>query len=193
MGISGDCMGGLGLCGAHRTGKTTLAQRLAHETGLPFVITQTSAVFREYGLDPAEPMDFRTRLDIQTKVLAAAEVVWAEEAGAFITDRTPLDMVAYTLGDIQGTTVVDAAALADYVERCFTVTNQLFTQLVMIQPGIPLVAAPGKAALNPAYLEHLNSLIIGLCHDERLRVHSYCMPRHILIMEKRMEWIRMHM
>jgi len=182
-------MAGIGLGGAHRTGKTTLANILAQQSDIPFLVTQTSAVFRQYGLDPAAAMDFRTRLEIQTLVLAAAEQVWGEAVGAFITDRTPLDMVAYTLADIQGTTVVDAVALSDYVERCFRVTNQLFTRLVIIQPGIPLVAAEGKAALNPAYLEHLNSLIIGLCNDERLQVKSYCIPRSVVTMEARRQWL----
>jgi AAA+ superfamily predicted ATPase len=65
-----------GLCGGHRTGKTTLAQAIANQKNIPFIKTDTSAVFRKFGLDPALPMDFSTRLHIQHKVLEAAIAIW---------------------------------------------------------------------------------------------------------------------
>ncbi|MFN6383158.1 MAG: AAA family ATPase, partial [Pseudanabaena sp.] len=88
--------GNLGLCGAHRTGKTTLAIAISSDLNLPFVRTTTSQVFAQLGLDPAEPMDFQTRLFVQNHVLDAAEQVWQESASPFISDRTPIDMIAYT-------------------------------------------------------------------------------------------------
>lgn len=160
---------GIGLCGSHRTGKTTTAKKLAIDNDIPFVETTTSAVFAEHGLKPSSPMDFSTRLWIQDKVLAAAEEIW-DQHRHFITDRTPLDMLAYTLADIQGLTQVEFATLEDYVKHCFEATNHYFGSLCVVQPGIPLVAAPGKAALNEAYIEHLNTLVLGLCLDERQQV-----------------------
>ncbi len=175
---------GVGLCGSHRTGKTTTAKKLAHDNDIPFVETTTSAVFAEHGLKPSSPMDFSTRLWIQDKVLAAAEEIWAQHR-QFITDRTPLDMLAYTLGDIQGRTQVEFAALEHYVERCFAATNQYFGHLCVVQPGIPLIAAPGKAALNDAYIEHLNTLVLGLCLDERQQVPFAVMPRNCIAITER--------
>ncbi|MEN8141152.1 MAG: AAA family ATPase, partial [Thermodesulfobacteriota bacterium] len=81
---------GIGLCGAHRTGKTTMARQCARDYALALVTTDTSAVFAEHGLDPAAPMDFATRLWIQDKVLVAGEAVWGGQERPFITDRTPL-------------------------------------------------------------------------------------------------------
>ncbi len=98
---------GLGLCGSHRTGKTTLAQMFAEEYDLDFVVTTTSEVFAEHGLKPSSPMDFTTRLWIQDKIISAAEKIWSGCDTPFITDRTPLDMLAYTLGDIQGIVMVE--------------------------------------------------------------------------------------
>ena len=175
----------LGLCGAHRTGKTTLAIAIASHLNIPFVRTTTSQVFADLGLDPAEPMDFKTRLFVQNHVLDAAEQVWQNSAVPFVSDRTPIDMIAYTLGDIQGKTEVDFDLLSQYIDRCFASTNQFFQNLAIIQPGIPLVYEDGKAALNAAYIEHINILVIGLCSDSRLKANVFCNLRDGINLETR--------
>jgi hypothetical protein len=177
--------GNLGLCGAHRTGKTTLAIAISSHLNIPFIRTTTSQVFAQLGLDPAEPMDFQTRLFVQNHVLDAAEQVWQESVSPFISDRTPIDMIAYTLGDIQGKTDVDFNLLSQYIDRCFASTNQFFQNLAIIQPGIPLVYEEGKAALNAAYIEHINVLVIGLCSDRRLKANVFCNDRKIINLETR--------
>lgn len=177
--------GNLGLCGAHRTGKTTLAIAISTDLNLPFVRTTTSQVFAQLGLDPAEPMDFQTRLFVQNHVLDAAEQVWQESVSPFISDRTPIDMIAYTLGDIQGKTEVDFDLLSQYIDRCFASTNQFFQNLAIIQPGIPLVYEEGKAALNAAYIEHINILVIGLCNDSRLKTNVFCNARDVIAIDLR--------
>ncbi|MBD2318102.1 AAA family ATPase [Phormidium tenue] len=177
--------GNLGLCGAHRTGKTTLAIAISSHLNIPFVRTTTSQVFAQLGLDPAEPMDFQTRLFVQNHVLDAAEQVWQESASPFISDRTPIDMIAYTLGDIQGKTDVDFNLLSQYIDRCFASTNQFFQKLAIIQPGIPLVYEVGKAALNAAYIEHINVLVIGLCSDRRLKTNVFCNARDVINLKTR--------
>ncbi len=175
----------IGLCGGHRTGKTTLADAVSRKSGIPFVRTSTSGVFAEHGLDPAAPMNFKTRLWIQHKVIESAETVWKDRAGSFITDRTPLDMLAYTLADITGTTEVDFPDLKAYADVCFNVANTLFTHLVIIQPGIPLIFEKGKAALNRAYIEHLSCIITGLCHDGRTFRPAWALPAHITDLDER--------
>ncbi|PZV00021.1 MAG: AAA family ATPase [Pseudanabaena sp.] len=177
--------GNLGLCGAHRTGKTTLANALASQLNIPFVRTTTSQVFAQLGLDPAEPMDFKTRLFVQNHVLDAAEQIWQSSASPFISDRTPIDMIAYTLGDIQGKTDVNFVLLSQYIDRCFASTNQFFQHLAIIQPGIPLVYEEGKAALNAAYIEHINVLVIGLCGDHRLTANVFCNARDAISLDLR--------
>ncbi|MCP4108947.1 MAG: AAA family ATPase [Desulfobacteraceae bacterium] len=175
----------IGLCGSHRTGKTTLAKEISLKAGIPFVKTSTSEVFEQSGLHPADPMDFKTRIWIQHRVTDAAEKVWQAEQGSFVTDRTPVDMIAYTLGDIRGTTEADFNELKNYMDHCFEVTNKYFTKLAVIQPGIPLVYEKGKAKLNRAYIEHLNTVIMGLCSDERLATPSIIIKRSITAIEDR--------
>jgi len=179
----------LGLCGAHRTGKTTLAIALSSSLSIPFVRTTTSQVFAQLGLDPAATMDFKTRLFVQNHVLDAAEQIWQNSSTSFISDRTPIDMIAYTLGDIQGKTDVDIDQLNQYIERCFAIANQFFSHLAIIQPGIPLIYEEGKAALNAAYIEHINVLVIGLCGDRRLQSHVFCNPREVIMLDERVRHI----
>ena len=177
----------IGLCGSHRTGKTTLAEEISKRTGISFVRTSTSGVFREHGLDPSRPMEIGMRLWIQHKILDAAEKAWDSSHRQFITDRTPLDMAAYTLADIQGSTEVDFGELEGYLHRCIRVTNALFKILVLVQPGIPLVYETGKAALNEGYLEHLNFLILGLCNDDRIKGTLLYLSRDITDKEARVK------
>ena len=175
----------IGVCGSHRTGKTTLAELIAKETGINFVKTSTSAVFKQNGLNPLVPLDFNTRLWIQHRIIEAIVPVWQAETDAFITDRTPIDFMAYTLADIQGTTVVDFTELEAYVSKCFDITNQFFSKIAILQPAIPLVYEEGKAALNKAYIEHLNTLIAGLCADERLQCPTIVIKRNIIALAER--------
>lgn len=182
---------GIGFCGAHRTGKTTLAQQLSSQLGLKFVATSTSAVFARHGLNPAAGLDSRTRLWIQGKILENAQQSWAlAPAEGFVTDRTPIDFIAYTLADVQGHTEIRFTALERYLEQCFEALDKYFQQLFVVQPGIPLIEEEGKAALNPAYIEHLNSLALGLVYDPRQRCPRAVLPRRILELNSRVDWVR---
>jgi hypothetical protein len=170
-------------------GKTTLAQRTSDIRALPFLRTQTSGVFLGRGLDPAQPMSFETRLSVQRDILAAAESLWVKASDPFISDRTPLDMAAYTLADVQGATRLDSAALLEYLDDCMTATNRFFDKLIIVPPGIPLVQEPGKAALNQAYIEHVHTLVVGLCHDPRITGAVHLLPRDIVSLEERVQRI----
>lgn len=180
----------IGLCGAHRTGKTSLARLYAQKTGIKFVETSVSAIFRDLGYDASVTYDFDTRLTIQEEVLKRVDAIYAEHAGTdFITDRTPIDMAAYLLADAIGDRVPPdcQVRVAQYVNNCFESTNKRFGLILLVQPGIPLVEEQGKAAMNVAYIEHLNSLMFGLTVDERLTSHNYYMPRHVLDLDRRFQ------
>ncbi|MDA8171584.1 MAG: AAA family ATPase [Nitrospiraceae bacterium] len=179
----------IGLCGSHRTGKTTLAAAISRRAGMPFVQTVTSDVFRQFGLDPAKPLPFEKRLWIQDKVLEAAEAIWRQTSGGFVTDRTPVDMMAYTLADIQGATEADFGRLEAYLDRCFESANRFFDALVVVQPGIKLVHEEGKAALNRAYMEHLNYLVLGLASDRRLKARTICLGHGATGIEERVRTV----
>ena len=184
---------GAGLCGGHRTGKTTLAKEYAKKYGVSFVETSVSAIFRELGYDPAVTYDFATRLMIQEEILKRIDAKLADYGGEdFITDRTPIDFIGYTLADAIGDRVPDDCQdrLRKYVNDCFEVTNKRFGTIFLIQPGIQLVQEDGKAAMNEAYIEHLNSLILGLTVDERLKSYHFYIPRNVTEISERITAVR---
>lgn len=178
-----------GLLGAHRVGKTTLARHYAEKTGVLFIETSVSSVFREFGVEASTPMDFTTRLNIQERILERLEEQYRSASlkhGA-ITDRTPLDMMAYTLANAANDEVPadQQERLAKYVDKCFEVTNKYFGVLVLVQPGIPVVEAEGKAANSLAYMHLLNFILRGLMDDDRLQLKGYCLKNTSLDLERR--------
>lgn len=179
----------IGLVGAHRVGKTTLAKAYAEQTDIEFVQTDSTGVFKKYGMSPKVDYHFRERLFIQNKILEDAERRYKAANSDFITDRTPLDMLAYTLADVQreNTTMADAALLMDYIERCYEATNKHFASIIVVQPGIPIVDDPGKAPANPAYIEHIALLIMGLVVDQRLKSGRHYIGRSNLDMNTRIQ------
>jgi hypothetical protein len=180
----------IGLAGAHRTGKTTLARKFAEKHGWKFAETSVSAIFRDLGHDPSEKFDFRTRLTIQEQILIRLSRFYREVSGTnVITDRTPLDFMAYTMAEAIGNEVLpeDQARFKRYIDDCYEATNRWFSEIIVVQPGIALVQEEGKAALNEAYIEHLNSLLIGLVSDARFKVEPFYIPRRITDLERRIE------
>lgn len=177
------------LAGSHRTGKTTLARAYAQKHGLIFVETSGSAVFRELGLDPAKTYDFPTRLTVQERILDVFDEIYAKHVtDNSITDRSPLDMMAYTLAEAVGETVgaSEQVRLKAYMAKCFEVINKRFSTIIVVQPGIDLVIEEGKAALNDAYIEHLNGLVLGLSVDERVKVPHFYLPRYMTNLAERL-------
>ena len=181
----------LGLCGAHRVGKSTLAKTYAAKEKATYVEVRASDVFKDMGLDPAVTYDFGTRLSVQEEILRRFDKVYAKHTDGLgaITDRTPIDLMAYTLADATGNAVGEEhqARLKKYIQDCFDVTNRRFSAIVLVQPGIPVVYEEGKAALNEAYMEHLNSLILGLIVDPRRKAQHFYLPRQMTDLDERVK------
>jgi hypothetical protein len=178
----------IGLCGAHRTGKTSLAQAFSNHSGVPFLQTSASAIFSMMGYDPKADYPIDIRLHIQRELLIYLRGTYDKWKGqTFITDRTPLDLAAYLLADVTRENVCDG--IVEYVEDCLELTNRTFGTIFIIQPGIPLVEEQGKAPATPAYIEHLNALIVGLSVDPRLAITKYRLPRSVTDMLDRVGYI----
>ena len=183
----------IGLAGAHRTGKTTLAKRYAEEQGIPVVITTTAGVFAKHGLSPKEDYDFETRLMLQWDILESLKSAYSEiKGGVFITDRTPIDLMAYTLADVQRQTLNPSQEkeLQKYLNACIDVANRHFSMILVIQPGIELVEDATKATLSSGYIEHLNSLVMGITVSESIRAQHFYIPRLTSDIDDRVNCVR---
>lgn len=186
----------LGLLGAQRVGKSTLANSFAEQQGLLYVQTSASEVFALLGKDPKIEYPIGERLAIQEAILYALERQYAAARAVsqlFITDRTPLDLAAYMLADLQRSTLANqpevAQMVANYVQRCIEATNRWFAAVVLVQPGIALVEAPGKAPACPAFMEHMNAILGGLMLDDRLNSMHYKILRKHTSLEDRIDCI----
>ena len=60
---------------------------------------------------------------------------------------------------------------------------------MLLQPGIALVEAEGKAPCCPAYIEHLNLLQSGLLLDEGFSPAVFRIPRRFTNLEDRLNCI----
>lgn len=182
----------IGLLGSHRTGKTTLARALSERMGIPFVQTGVTATYNRIGLDPAVHYPLDVRLYIQNEILTDLKTLYAQApVGGFVTDRTPLDLAMYTLADVvRDAPIGQEQMVLDYVGRCFDVTNRYLSIVVLVQPGIELVPAPGKAALNRAYIEHLNAIASGLLVDKRNATQYCAIPRFVTNLDDRIEAVQ---
>lgn len=171
----------LGLVGAHRVGKTTLATKYAEKHGWKFAQTSVSALLREIGFNPSEiPATFEERLTAQEKLIERMDQFYREAQGmSVITDRTPVDLLIYTAAEAVGDNIPEALQqrFERYWNRCMEVCNRHFACLVVVQPGIPVTHADGKGVINGPYIEHLNALARGICADERLKVPYFTIPR----------------
>lgn len=180
----------IGLCGAHRTGKTTLAKAFAERAGIPFVQTSTSRVFADMGLDPAIDYPMDVRLDVQDRILFVLREQWRAMNGQkFITDRTPIDMIAYTLADVRQSTLTPEQdqRLKRYMDDCFNATNEFFSTLIVVMPGIPVTAAPGKASLSPGYIAHHAHLVAGLVVSPSVHAQHFYIPPSMTDLDRRVE------
>ena len=185
----------VGLCGAQRVGKSTLAREYATQAGIKFFETSAARVFAKRGFDPKVDYSIDVRLLIQQEILDEyANDICAytlTDDVVFITDRTPIDMMAYLLADVQRKPYTDAIEnkVEIYVKNCYEVTNECIPTLVFIQPGIKPVEAEGKAPSSYAYTEHISMLISGLINDTRFRGDCIYMPREVTSLSDRVDRI----
>ena len=155
----------IGLCGAHRTGKTTLARTFAETSGLYYLESKVSDTFKRLGIDPRKDYDFEDRLYFQYQILYDMERLYQEAPTPFfVTDRTPIDVYSYLLADVQRSTLnsVQEDDLERFWQEACRITSKHFDLVMVIQPGIELIEEEGKAPAAPGYVEHINAIIIGL-------------------------------
>lgn len=184
----------IGLCGAHRTGKTTLAIGYAERTDAVFLPTNASEVFNILGYSPKEEYPLEVVLDIQEAILRSFLDIWHEswlDDGVSITDRTPVDLIAYTLAHVGQNELTPELEerLLKYVDDCYKALNEYFGILVVLQPGIELEESDKSARASLSYMDHINKLILGSVVDERVEVPSYRIPQLDLDIDNRIDQI----
>lgn len=168
----------IGICGAHRVGKTTLARHIAEDKGINLVLTNVGDIFiKETKYLPSDHIPFLERLDIQWRILQKCSLLWDTQNGPFVTDRTPIDFIGYILLNVTNTTMDHSKEVNEYTNECLSVLNSTFTYLIHLQPFIEIISDLVKANTNPLYIEHLNAIIAGLLHSDHNLVKSITVPK----------------
>lgn len=182
----------IGLCGAHRTGKTTVAKAAAQQKRIPFLQTSSSEVFKKLGISPQADLSLKHRLAVQLEILEAAEAVYqASEARTAITDRTPVDMLAYTMADFtrENSTPETSQLFEKYKARCIETINRHFSTLVLVQPGIKIEHDSSKAPSTPEYIDHIAMLARGIIMDDAFNCRKVIMPKKTLSLSGRVHML----
>jgi hypothetical protein len=176
----------IALAGAHRTGKSTLAAAYAKSEGYAYIPSRAGEAFSLLGLRVGEPCSIDQRISVQEKILDLHVAdIRKHRVGNWISDRSTLDMAAYTLLHAAGSQDCDHQRVVDYMTRCFEVANRHYAMVVLVQPGIPYEAVEGKPPPNPAHQEMLNLVLFGLFQDPRIDTVTATMRREVLDLNHR--------
>lgn len=114
----------LAFCGASGTGKTTMARWLAETLELPINPVGSRSTALEMGFtNPYDVDKAGKRAEFQLR-LQANKIAWETERDAFITDRTPLDELVYTM--LHGVASIDEAFLRRVIEHTKRYTHVVY-------------------------------------------------------------------
>lgn len=152
----------IGLAGAHRSGKSTLARLVAEKIGIEYLDMDVGQVFKDLGVDPKAMMPFEERLVIQEKILDHIGAKLSLRIGQrFIADRTPYDVLMYTLADVQRGTLDDRlrVKVSAHMDRGYRIVAETLRGVLVLNPLYGLPDAPGKAQTCPIYTGHVNAIL----------------------------------
>lgn len=180
------------LAGSHRSGKSTLAKLVADQLGWTYIPSRAGEVFASFDLDMSEEIAADVRLEIQIAILDAhANDLSAQAGRPWICDRSALDSAAYmTLNMVKDCPARLARRGMEYIDRCFQVANRHCAAIVLVQPGIPYVAAPNKPPPNDLLVEAMNTYVWGLMNDRRMTAKPAFIRRDVTDLDVRAAHLR---
>jgi hypothetical protein len=157
----------IGFCGAHRTGKSTLARIIAEQLGIHFLVTSVSQapIWKETQTSPSDIVVFSERLKIQFGLLDYLRGQYEKAEKAFVADRTPLDLLGYLFASVDHTcSDLWSNATRSYVNEVIDLAQKHFDKIFLVQPGIPVVPEVGKEGeifLGDIYRTAINNNILA--------------------------------
>lgn len=186
----------IGLTGAHRVGKSTLAEVLAKDAKAKYAPVGISQMQAAYGYDSSKqdyPWEERKKIqelllgEFSNQLLGLRTYnIEPVNSPLKITDRTPLDLVGYAMWSFpDDPTKEDIAWIENYIQQSIELTNRNYLGVALVQPGIPLVSSPTSAPADIEMIETFNQCYLSLFLDPRLRVKKFIIPRELIDIDKR--------
>jgi predicted ATPase len=158
---------GFGLAGAHRSGKTTLAKDIAERGKMHLHEASVSALAREIGVNSVAELPILQRIEVQEHILSRFIEDFVKAPRPCVTDRTPLDMAAYMLGEVtmHNTSEIEDRAINAYVQRCLDETARHFDAVVITRPLADYAYDPKSPPPNRSYQRGIQFLIEGAANQ----------------------------
>lgn len=186
----------IGLTGAHRVGKSTLAEVLAKDAKAKYAPVGISQMQAAYGYDSSKqdyPWEERKKIqelllgEFSNQLLGLRTYnIEPVNSPLKITDRTPLDLVGYAMWSFpDDPTKENIAWIENYIQQSIELTNRNYLGVALVQPGIPLVSSPTSAPADIEMIETFNQCYLSLFLDPRLRVKKFIIPRELIDIDKR--------
>lgn len=192
----------IGFAGAQGSGKTTLARRMAEATGAVFVETGVGAFLKSIGVDLGADLPLRERLSAQLEVAKHIRQVTDVQCG-FFADRTPLDVMVYTIDMVGRNNDEQTVKMFKCIETvCSQTLFENFNAVVLLRPGVLLSHEDFKrtqrGSLDPTYVRRIDSLMMGeylrYRHDERRHfMNLSVMPSTVLDIDDRAYKVAQHL
>lgn len=184
----------IGLCGAHRTGKSTLATQFASHSNSAFISVSISNMQKKYGYSSAnQNYSWETRKHIQMCLFGEFEDLLKQipKGNTVILDRTPLDLIGYLLIHVnENIPNSNHEFIQEYIRECIKLTNRYFNRVVLVQPGIPLVNENETSAMaHGPVIELLNSIYRGYFSADTLSIPFKVIPRDLINLQSRIDFI----
>lgn len=187
----------IGLIGAHRTGKTTLAKHV--ESGVPSIKAITVNIGQAQkilGFDSSkQDYSFKERRIIQDGLLNYMAELYKEAAVHYenvIFDRTPLDLIGYTMLAVTANALdqEDEEWLKDYIRNCNLLTEFYLDRIFLLQPSIELRNENTTSApAHPGYVEHFNYIYAGVITQINYRTRAFIIPRQVTDLDDRAHFV----
>nr|AKG47550.1 hypothetical protein pA_00110 [Pectobacterium carotovorum] len=159
----------LGLCGAQGSGKTTLAKHFSDKTGIPYFDANVRGILARNGFDCRADMSLSEYMRMQKTVCFELLSSYPDES--FVTDRTPIDVVAFTLAYIPPTITIDTELgkdiellMIDIIESARLSMERNFSNAILLRGSfVPSddSTRTDRASTHLAYRMKLESLMEG--------------------------------
>lgn len=171
----------LGYSGPSSSGKSTLAAEVARVCGWPLLEFDTTGIVAELGLSPVASHTIEDRLKVQQHILTRFEEITQAHKKPFVATRTPIDMIAYMLGEVamHGTSDELGLRITALVDEALAMADRTFLAIITVRGLGSYERDPKRPPANPAYHLHYEMLLEGA--SARLRhveVYRLMTPKH---------------